>query len=272
MVTVRFANGTEATSHVTSDPLKPDTDLDGLDDSVENQFSFDPRTNDTDADHILDAEEHREWLSDPANQDTDGDGFADPLEIELFHTSPILADTDGDQWTDSDEILNRNRNPRRSDIPLPQIRVGTPAIFIKETYSFTNEQGSTQTRERQSTNSLTQSSGRTFSTSDTQSSENTDKFTQELGTEFTLGGQDPFGGFKINAKVGFEQTRQRGYSSSVSTESKQESSQQYQNSITEGTNFSEKRAFSRTIDEARLSLDVTITNLGDVAFTISRRF
>lgn len=268
-VTVRFANGTEGTSHVTSDPLSPDTDLDGLDDSVENQFSFDPRTNDTDADHILDGEEFNEWYSDPANQDTDGDGLADPLEIQFFHTSPILADTDGDQWTDDDEILNRNRNPRRSDIPLPQIRVGTPAIFIKETYSFTDERGTTQTRERQSTNSLSQSSSRTFSTSDTQSSENTDKFSQELGTEFTFGGQDPFGGFKINAKVGFEQTRQRGYSSTVSNESATSSSQEFQNSISEGTSFSENRAFSRTIDEARLNLDVTISNLGDVAFTVS---
>ncbi len=268
-VTVRFANGTESTSHVTSDPLSPDTDLDGIDDSVENQFSFDPRTNDTDADQILDGEEFNEWFSDPANQDTDGDGLADPLEIEFFHTSPILSDTDGDQWTDDDEILNRNRNPRRSDIPLPQIRVGTPAVFIRETYSFTDERGNTQTRERQSTTALSQSNSRTFSTSDTQSSENTDKFSQELGTEFNIGGQDPFGGFKISAKVGFEQTRQRGYSSTVSNESATSSSQEFQNSISEGASFSENRAFSRTIDEARLNLDVTITNLGDVAFTVS---
>lgn len=268
-VTVRFANGTEATSHVTSDPFSPDTDLDGLDDSVENQFSWDPRTNDTDADHITDSDEFNEWYSDPDNQDTDGDGLADPLEIQFFLTSPILADTDGDQWTDDDEILNRNRNARRSDIPLPQVRVGTPAIFIKETYSFTDERGMTMTRERQSTNSLSQSNTRTLSTSDTQSSENTDAFSQEIGTEFTIGGMDPFGGFSINAKVGFEQTRQRGYSSTVSNESATSSSQEFQNSISEGTSFSESRAFSRTIDEARLNLDVTISNLGDVAFTLS---
>jgi hypothetical protein len=269
LVTVRFANGTEQTFHVTSDPFNPDTDGDGLDDSVENQFSYDPRTNDTDADHITDDEEFNEWYSDPDNQDTDGDGLADPLEIQLFLTSPILADTDGDQWSDDDEILNRNRNPRRSDIPLPQIRVGTPAIFIKETYSFTDEQGMEQSTQRSSTNSLSQSTSNTLATSDTQSSENTDTYSQEIGTEFTIGGSDPFGGFSINAKVGFEQTRQRGYSSTVSNESARSSSQEYQNSISTGTNFSQNRAFSRTIDEARLNLDVTITNLGDVAFTLS---
>lgn len=269
MVTVKLANGREQTSHVTSDPFNPDTDGDGLDDSVENQFSFDPRTNDTDADHITDDEEFNEWYSDPANQDSDGDGIADPLEIQFFHTSPILADTDGDQWTDDDELFNRNRNPRRSDIPLPQIRVGTPGIFLKETYSYTDERGMVQSTERSSTNSLSQSTSNTMATSDTQSSENTDKYSQEIGTEFTIGGMDPFGGFKIAAKVGFEQTRQRGYSSTVSNESARSSSQEYQNSISAASSFSENRAFTRTVDEARLNLDVTISNLGDVAFTVS---
>ncbi len=269
LVTVRLANGTEQTFHVTSDPFNPDTDSDGLDDSVENQFSFDPRTNDTDADHITDDEEFNEWYSDPANQDTDGDGLADPLEIQFFHTSPILADTDGDQWTDDDELFNRNRNPRRSDIPLPQIRVGTPGIFLKETYSYTDERGMVHTDERSSTSSLAQSTSNTMATSDTQSSENTDKYSQEIGTEFAVGGMDPFGGFKIEAKVGFEQTRQRGYSSTVSSESARSSSQEFQNSIAAASSFSENRAFTRTVDEARLNLDVTISNLGDVAFTVS---
>jgi hypothetical protein len=268
-VTVHNVNGTDATFHVTSDPFSADTDLDGLDDSVENQFSFDPRTNDTDADHIDDYTEFNEWYSDPANQDTDGDGLADPLEIQFFHTSPILADTDGDQWTDDDELLNRNRNPRRSDIPLPQIKVGTPGIFIKETYSYTDEHGQEQTHERSSSNSLSQGTSNTFATSDTQSSENSDKYSQELGTEFTFGGQDPFGGFTINAKVGFEQTRQRGYSSTVNQESARNSSSEFQKSVSEATSFSENRAVSRTIEEARLNLDVTISNLGDVAFTVS---
>lgn len=269
LVTVRFANGTEATSHVTSDPLSPDTDLDGLDDSVENQFSFDPRTNDTDADHILDGEEFNEWYSDPASQDTDGDGFADPLEIQFFHTSPILADTDGDQWTDDDEVLNRNRNPRRSDIPLPQIRVGEISIFLKETYSYTDEHGGTISDFTAKTTTLGQSTSRTQSTSDTQSSENTDNYSQELGAEFEVNPPLKFGGAKITAEVGFEQTRQRGYSSTVGSESVQSSSRDFQESHQFGSTFSENRSFSRTIDDATLSMDVTVSNLGDVAYSIS---
>lgn len=268
-VTVRFANGTEESFHTTSDPFSPDTDLDGINDGDENQFSLDPRTNDTDADQIEDWDEFNVWFSDPLNQDTDGDGLADPLEIEFFKTSPILEDTDGDQWTDSDEILNRNRNPRRADIPLPQVKIGEVGIFIRETYSYTDEEGMTQSTERSSTNTLAQSNERAFATSDTQSSENTDVFSQELGTEFTFGGQDPFGGFTITADVGFEQTRQRGYSSSVSTESSRSSSEEFQESIGFGNEFSESRSFTRSIEEARLNTDVTISNLGDVAFTIS---
>ena len=268
-VTIRFANGTEESFHTTSDPFAPDTDLDGIDDSVENQFSMDPRTNDTDADQIEDWDEFNVWFSDPLNQDTDGDGLADPLEINVFKTSPILEDTDGDQWTDSDEILFRNRNPRRSDIPLPQVKIGEVGIFIRESYSFTDEEGTTQSTERSSTNTLAQSNDRTFATSDTQSSENTDAFSQEFGTEFTFGGQDPFGGFTITADIGFEQTRQRGYSSTVDTESSRSSSEEFQESIGFGNEFSENRSFTRSIEEARLNTDVTISNLGDVAFTIS---
>ncbi|MBL8877682.1 MAG: IPT/TIG domain-containing protein [Phycisphaerales bacterium] len=268
-IQVTVVNGTTTTVHVTSDPFNPDTDGDGLTDAEENANSFDPRTDDTDADLVGDFAEFNEWFSDPTNQDTDGDRISDHLETTFFLTSPILADTDGDQWADDDELFNRNRNPRRSDLPLPQIRVGTIGVFIKETYSFTDEQGNTFSDFTAKTTTLSQSTSRTQSTSDTQSSENTDAFSQELGTEFSIGTGEPFGGFKINAKVGFEQTRQRGYSSTVSQESVESSSQDFQESRQFGSTFSENRTFSRTIDEARLNMDVTISNLGDVAFSLT---
>lgn len=255
--------------HVTSDPFNPDTDGDGLTDAEERGNGFDPRTNDTDGDLIPDFAEFNEWYSDATSQDSDGDGITDYLEIALFKTSPILADTDGDQWTDSDELFNRSRNPRCSDIPLPQIRVGTIGIFIKETYSYTDERGATQSDSTSKTTKLHQSTERKQSTSDTQSGENTDKYSQELGTEFTIGGKDPFGGFKIEAKVGFEQTRQRGYESTVDNESTVSSAKDFEEARQFGSTLSENRTFSRTIDEAALTMDVTISNLGDVAFTIS---
>jgi len=268
-VMITTVDGRTSIVHVTSDPFIPDTDGDGLDDAHEDANGTNPRTNDTDADLVADYDESNEWYSDPTRQDTDGDGISDYLEITFFKTSPILEDTDGDQWSDSDELFNRNRNPRCSDIPLPQIRVGTIGIYIKETYSYTDERGQTQSDFIAKTTQLTQSTSRTKSTSDTQSSENTDKYSQEMGTEFTIGGEAPFGGFKINAKVGFEQTRQRGYQSTVSSESTTSSSQDYQDARQFGVTFSENRTFSRTIDEAALTMDVTVSNLGDVAFTIS---
>lgn len=268
-ITITLENGETFTVQVTSNPFNPDTDGDGLTDAQENANGFDPRTDDTDADLVLDPEELNEWFSDATNQDTDGDGINDFREITLFKTSPILADTDGDQWTDKDEIFFRNRNPRVSDIPIPEIKVGTMQINLRETYSYTDEMGVTQDRTEDRSTTLAQSESRTRATSDTRSAESTDQFSQEIGTEFTIGGEDPFGGFTINASVGFEQTRQRGYSYSIDNESGQESSREHQEAVSFGTSLSNNKSVTRTVEDADLLVDITVSNLGDVAFTIS---
>ncbi len=140
LLTVRYANGTTTTSHVTSDPLNPDTDGDGLDDSVENQWSFDPRTDDSDADHLNDYDEFNLYFSDPLNQDTDFDGIGDELEVNFFITSPIIADTDGDGFSDSEELFLRNRNPRLADLPSLQITVGEVRVDVDEACSYRRNQ------------------------------------------------------------------------------------------------------------------------------------
>jgi len=58
---------------VTSDPLRKDTDGDGIDDGREFQLRSDPR-----------------------RADTDGDGLDDLVELERWATSLISVDTDGD--------------------------------------------------------------------------------------------------------------------------------------------------------------------------------
>jgi hypothetical protein len=268
-MTIEFEDGTRVQGYVTSDPYNPDTDGDGMTDGEENAHSMDPRTDDTDADRVLDMEEWYEYRSNPCDQDSDDDGFADETE-KYFGTSLILADTDGDQWDDREELLYRNRNPRLSDLPLPQIKVGEVALYVKETYSYTDEQGTEHSTTHDSSSALSQSTSQARSTSDTRASELTDAYSQKLTTEFELGSGSPVSaGFKIGAEVGFEHTRQRSYSSTVSQASEESASHSYQQGVSESLAFSERRSVTREIDDADVTVDVTISNLGDVAFSLS---
>ncbi|MFQ5807567.1 MAG: IPT/TIG domain-containing protein, partial [Phycisphaerae bacterium] len=141
-MTIELANGQVTQGYVTSDPFNPDTDGDGLTDGEENARSMDPRTDDTDADLVLDWDEVFDWRSNPCDQDSDDDGFADQTELH-FGTSLILADTDGDQLDDRDELLNRNRNPRIADLPIPVVTVGEMNLELDERYTYTDQFGET---------------------------------------------------------------------------------------------------------------------------------
>ncbi|MDX2201020.1 MAG: IPT/TIG domain-containing protein [Phycisphaerae bacterium] len=265
-VTVELANGVVTQSYVTSDPFDPDTDCDGLTDSEENARSLDPRTDDTDADRVSDCDETRKWLSNPADQDSDNDGLADESEIN-FNTSPALADTDGDQLTDRDEIVLRNRNPRVADLPLPQIRIGEMNLQIDERFTYTDEQGSQQTIESSSTNSFLQSDTDTLASSSTSSNLATDLFRQDI--EAGYGDGSATGGGFVRVGAGFEQSQQIGYSATVSEESSRTAQREFSESLAEALSTSERREVTRSVDGAKLSVEVTVANAGAVAFTIS---
>jgi len=265
-ITIHFDDGTIGTAHVTSDPFSKDTDGDGIWDGDENRHNLDPRTDDTDADQVSDWDELNIWYSDPRWQDTDQDGISDLLEITFFHTSPILADTDGDQWPDNEELFERNRNPRLADIPIPQIKVGTVGFLLDERFEYTDEQGQTKSKERSASTTLSQGTERTLSTSDTRASEATDTYSQQVGVEF---GYDGSFSASLSFEFGFEQTRTRSYSYTVDRSSVESAAREEQKSLTEATEFSENRAVTRTVEDADLTVDVTVTNVGDVAFNIS---
>ena len=63
----------------------PDSDRDGLPDSIEALFG-----------------------SDPHKADTDGDGIPDGIEVKGWGTSPILKDTNGNGCNDNIEIADVN--------------------------------------------------------------------------------------------------------------------------------------------------------------------
>jgi len=99
-----------------TDPLKSDTDGDGLEDGDEvRRYHTDPAKSDTDGDGLDDAAELLNHQTDPLRTDTDGDGLEDGSEVGTHGTNPTDSDTDGDGINDGDEIENLGTNPNSAD-------------------------------------------------------------------------------------------------------------------------------------------------------------
>ncbi len=99
------------------DANEPDTDRDGIPDSVEVLvLGTDPVEADTDGDGVNDFDEIFVACTDPLfvaasdARDSDGDGLSDDQE-SLFGTEPFAADTDGDGLDDSTEALFLGTDP-----------------------------------------------------------------------------------------------------------------------------------------------------------------
>ncbi len=73
------------------------TDDDGLLDGLEVSYGTDPLRNDTDNDGLTDYEEMNVYGTDPLNPDTDGDSVADGKEIEGYEVKVIIPQPDGTQ-------------------------------------------------------------------------------------------------------------------------------------------------------------------------------
>lgn len=87
-------------TEVPSNPLPPpnqgpDTDEDGLSDTIEGDLG-----------------------TNPGAKDSDGDGLDDGDEVNVYKTSPTKADTDGDGFTDGDEVYT-GFDPRVAGGKLP---------------------------------------------------------------------------------------------------------------------------------------------------------
>lgn len=248
---------------VTSNPFSADTDDDGLDDYLEKQLGTDPRDKDSDDDLVLDEREYNLHYTNPVDQDSDDDEIDDYLETALFFTSPIMADTDGDQMIDSEELYERSRNPLIADLPLPQITVDEIVLELNITSSFTDEEGTTQSTSTTSSTTFTDSRTSSLGTSSTDSTESENKFGVKIGAE---GGSS---GWKVSGETSFETAQSQGYSTTINAENSQTSQQEYQESITEGLEFSQSRSVTRNIDSAIVQTTVNISNKSDIAFSIT---
>ncbi len=99
-----------------ADPMREDTDSDGLDDGSEiREYKSNPAKKDTDGDGLSDGVEVEEPFSDPTKNDTDGDGLNDTVEINKHQTHPNKVDTDDDNLTDFAELNDHETNPTHAD-------------------------------------------------------------------------------------------------------------------------------------------------------------
>jgi hypothetical protein len=84
-----------------------DTDGDKLINSDEIKLGTDPLKADTDGDGISDGDEVNTTKTNPLVLDTDQDGLGDGDEIQKVKTDPLNPDTDGDLVKDGDEVSRR---------------------------------------------------------------------------------------------------------------------------------------------------------------------
>jgi len=98
-----------------TDVNNPDSDADGLTDSLDIILGYNPLSNDTDTNGIPDGEEDYdndgltnlqeiELGTEIGSYDTDGDELSDGDEVNIYGTDPLKYDTDGDGISDGEEV------------------------------------------------------------------------------------------------------------------------------------------------------------------------
>ncbi len=97
------------------DPLRNDTDRDGLEDGDEVSRGTSPILSDTDRDGLGDGKEVNEYGTDPLKVDTDGDWLSDLEEVtegdDGYVTDPLDPDTDDDGIIDGEESMPLGTTP-----------------------------------------------------------------------------------------------------------------------------------------------------------------
>jgi hypothetical protein len=281
VVTVILVDGTPSTREVTSDPGNPnlpvdhpdnlaarDTDSDGLGDQLERLLGSDPRQADTDGDSLSDDEEYNALFSNQNMVDTDEDGIDDFLEVEFFKTNALTEDSDGDGYTDGDELFTRGRDPRVADLPEHTVEIGSVVLRIDERFTFTDEDGLTTTETSSTTTSLSTGEGQTTLTTDGRT-----RFVNggvELGIDSCQSDcttpLEPIGNrFFVNghADAGLEVIDQ------TDAETARAAEEAFEQSLEKGREISTTSGVTREVVGAGVFVDVTLTNPGDIAISLS---
>ena len=261
---VELSNGQFTTRLATSNPALSDTDGDGLSDLEEWSIGTDPRAGDSDTDGLPDYTEYNIIYSSPIAQDTDYDSITDGAEYSFYHTSPLLADTDGDKLDDGEELFELNRDPLVADLPKIAIEVGDVRLQLDERYTYTDESGNTVSQESSTSTSLANSNNTSHSTSDSTTYE------WAVSVRTGVGNGSFFGGDK-GLSGGVEVTGGGGgtYVTQTDDTSAHESQQAYENSLSKGSEYSTTSSVTREVIGARIDVDLSVTNVGNVPFSVS---
>jgi hypothetical protein len=228
-VRIGQADGTELCKFVTSDPVKRDTDMDGVEDNIEMALSTDPRSADTDGDNLSDKMEAA-YASSPTHQDSDQDGISDGMEVTAYKTSPALKDTDGDGVDDLEEIVTGGRNPRLADLPQLDLQLyGSPLIVLNITEGTTQKQISSSLEQEKSE----------FQKTDTSTTKMSIENTTNLHVEVEAGTSNwpPSANAKLTSDTEFKASYAIGTSSSWTQNSVNEVKDTFENETTATTTF-----------------------------------
>jgi outer membrane protein OmpA-like peptidoglycan-associated protein len=101
------------------------------------KYHTDPLKVDTDGDGLSDYDEVMIYRTDPNKPDTDGDGLTDGDEVKKYHTDPLKADTDGGGVNDGEEV-RRGTNPLdpSDDIVIGAITLEKGKTVVLEGVTF----------------------------------------------------------------------------------------------------------------------------------------
>ncbi|MBL4635659.1 MAG: hypothetical protein JKY56_17495, partial [Kofleriaceae bacterium] len=177
-------------------------------------------------------------------------------------------DTDGDGQNDRDELFLFNRNPLIANLPLPQIVVGDYSLQVNVSTSFTDVTGVTQSRQSTLSSGVSQAQSRATSRSDTRSTETSNQSSRDFGAEVGYESGKGWSG-KATFNQGMETSSARGFSSTVDTQTATQSQQTFEDSVSEGFDFSELQSVTRSIDSARVQATINIANQGEIPFTLT---
>jgi len=108
-----------------------DSDGDGLKDKLEKQIGTDPNKPDTDGDRLNDGEEYSHYKTDALKADTDNDGLRDGDEVLVNKTNPLKTDSDDDGLKDGDELLTYKTDPLKADTDGDGIKDGEEVLTSK---------------------------------------------------------------------------------------------------------------------------------------------
>lgn len=276
VVRVTQSDGTVSRHEVTSDPGLPgescdhpenvaarDTNRDGVNDHVVWQNRLDPRSADTDSDGLSDFEEIYLYTTDASAQDSDGDGYSDRREVEEFRTSPLDPDTTGDGFDDARAIALQNRDPLIANLPNFDVDVvGDVDLTLDLAYSAESASGTRFLQQRSSSTSLATQRSRT----QRQSSATTTEWFINAGGRFQVGYDD---GFTFEAEATVEGGYKESTTATFETESVVATMNEQARSMSTDEELSEDETLVRDVVGASMASAIEITNLSDIAFTLS---